>query len=105
MGQRLSDPTLEETLTPFHEYARRDANVVVAQLKGRNLVPENEIKVFQVFQETPLSDFFHEVMLYYSKADVVAHQIDNDYARLDTVLLRKRYCVQLPICLGRNYSI
>ena len=29
-------------------------------------------------------------MLYYSKADVVAHQIDNDYARLDTGLLRKK---------------
>ncbi|MBZ8124048.1 bifunctional metallophosphatase/5'-nucleotidase [Bacillus thuringiensis] len=88
----LSDPTLEETLTPFHEYARGDANVVVAQLKGRNLVPENEIKGIPSvqIQETPLSDFFHEVMLYYSKADVVAHQIDNDYARLDTGPIKKK---------------
>lgn len=41
-------------------------------------------------QETPLSDFFHEVMLYYSKADVVAHQIDNDKARLDVGPIKKK---------------
>ncbi len=41
-------------------------------------------------QETPLSDFFHEVMLYYSKADVVAHQIDNDNARLDVGPIKKK---------------
>ena len=29
-------------------------------------------------------------MLYYSKADVVAHQIDNDYARLDTGPIKKK---------------
>ena len=88
----VSDPTLEDTLTPFHEYARGDANVVVAQLKGRNLVPENEIKGIPSvqIQETPLSDFFHEVMLYYSKADVVAHQIDNDNARLDVGPIKKK---------------
>ena len=69
-----------------------DANVVVAQLKGRNLVPENEIKGIPSvqIQETPLSDFFHEVMLYYSKADVVAHQIDNDNARLDVGPIKKK---------------
>lgn len=88
----LSDSALETTLTPFHEYARKDANVVVAQLKGKNLVPENEIKDIPSVQvqETPLSDFFHEVMLYYSKADVVAHQIDNDYARLDIGPIKKK---------------
>ncbi len=41
-------------------------------------------------QETPLSDFFHEVMLHYSKADVVAHQIDNDSARLDIGPIKKK---------------
>lgn len=41
-------------------------------------------------QETPLSDFFHEVMLYYSKADVVAHQIDNDKAKLDVGPIKKK---------------
>lgn len=82
-GKRLIHIDSEET---------KDANVVVAQLKGRNLVPENEIKGIPSvqIQETPLSDFFHEVMLYYSKADVVAHQIDNDYARLDIGPIKKK---------------
>ena len=88
----VSDPELETKLTPFHEFARADANIVVAELKGMNLVPKNEIEgIPQVqIQETPLSDFFHEVMLYYSKADVVAHQIDNDKAKLDVGPIKKK---------------
>ena len=34
----VSDPALEETLHPFHEFARADANIEVAELKGTNLV-------------------------------------------------------------------
>jgi len=88
----VSDPSLEEALKPFHEEARADANVVIAELKGENLVPKNEIEgIPQVqIQETHLSDFFNEVMLYYSKADVVAHQIDNDKARLDVGPIKKK---------------
>lgn len=88
----VSDPGLETTLQPFHEFARADANIVVAQLKGTNLVPANEIKGIPSvqIQETPLSDFFSEVMLYYSKADVVAHQIDNDKAKLDVGPIKKK---------------
>ncbi|MCM3589812.1 5'-nucleotidase C-terminal domain-containing protein [Brevibacillus borstelensis] len=87
-----SDKALEETLKPFHEIARADANVVVAELKGENMVPKNEIEgIPQVqIQETHLADFFNEVMLYYSKADVVAHQIDNDKARLDVGPIKKK---------------
>lgn len=88
----VSDPELETKLKPFHEFARADANVVVAQLKGMNLVDKNEIEGIPTvqIQETPLSDFFHEVMLYYSKADVVAHQIDNDKAKLDAGPIKKK---------------
>ncbi|TQR14898.1 5'-nucleotidase C-terminal domain-containing protein [Psychrobacillus lasiicapitis] len=87
-----SDKELEKLLKPYHEFARKDANIEVAQLKGTNLVPKNEINgvpAVQV-QETPLSDFFHEVMLHYSKADVVAHQIDNDKALLDKGPIKKK---------------
>ncbi|MDI2587699.1 5'-nucleotidase C-terminal domain-containing protein [Psychrobacillus sp. NEAU-3TGS] len=87
-----SDKELEKILKPYHEFARADANIEVAQLKGTNLVPKNEINgvpAVQV-QETPLSDFFHEVMLHYSKADVVAHQIDNDRAFLDIGPIKKK---------------
>ncbi|NRS46951.1 5'-nucleotidase C-terminal domain-containing protein [Brevibacillus sp. HB2.2] len=88
----VSDPALETKLQPFHEFARADANIVVAELKGMNLVEKNEIEGIPTvqIQETPLSDFFHEVMLYYSKADMVAHQIDNDKAKLDVGPIKKK---------------
>ncbi|MCM3143445.1 5'-nucleotidase C-terminal domain-containing protein [Brevibacillus sp. MER 51] len=88
----VSDAALETKLKPFHEFARADANIVVAELKGMNLVAKNEIEGIPTvqIQETPLSDFFHEVMLYYSKADVVAHQIDNDKAKLDIGPIKKK---------------
>ena len=87
-----SDSELESQLESFHEFARADANIVVGQLKGTNLVPKDEIKGIPAvqIQETPLSDFFHEVMLHYSKADVVAHQIDNDKAFLDIGPIKKK---------------
>lgn len=79
-------------MQPYHEFARADANVVVAQLKGTNLVPANEIEGIPAvqIQETPLSDFFNEVMLHYSNADVVAHQIDNDKASLNVGPIKKK---------------
>ncbi|CAI9005236.1 2',3'-cyclic-nucleotide 2'-phosphodiesterase / 3'-nucleotidase [Brevibacillus sp. IT-7CA2] len=88
----VSDAALETKLKPFHEFARADANIVVAELKGMNLVPKNEVEGIPTvqIQETLLSDFFHEVMLYYSKADVVAHQIDNDKAKLDVGPIKKK---------------
>lgn len=88
----VSDPSLEKTLHPFHEFARADANIEVAELKGTNLVPADEIKGIPAvqIQETPLSDFFTEVMLHYSDADVVAHQIDNDKAKLDVGPIKKK---------------
>ena len=59
------NPALEETLHPFHEFARADANIEVAELKGTNLVPADEIKGIPAvqIQETPLSDFFLILML------------------------------------------
>ena|GEM_PF-260377 len=88
----VSDPGLEGKLQSFHEFARADANTIVAQLKGMNMVPADEIKGIPAVQvqETPLSDFFSEVMLHYSKADVVAHQIDNDKAKLDVGPIKKK---------------
>ncbi len=64
-----------------------------------NLVPEDTIKGIPAVQtqETPLIDFLHEVMLYYSHADVVAHQIDNDQASLEIGAIRKKD-------LGYNYQ-
>lgn len=55
----ISDPALEQTLHPFHEFARADANIEVAELKGTNLVPADEIKGIPAvqIQETPFLTF------------------------------------------------
>ncbi|MCR8645279.1 5'-nucleotidase C-terminal domain-containing protein [Paenibacillus sp. N1-5-1-14] len=105
-----SDADLEKKLHPFHEHARADANIVVAELKGMNLVPKNEIEgIPQVqIQETRLADFFNDVMLHYSKADVVAHQIDNDKARLDIGAIKKKdiaYNYQYALGEITNYRV
>jgi 2',3'-cyclic-nucleotide 2'-phosphodiesterase / 3'-nucleotidase len=87
-----SDVGLQDLLQPYHEAARADANTVIAELKGMNMVPTNEIKGIPSvqIQETPLAAFFNEVMLHYGKTDVVAHQIDNDNARMDVGLIKKK---------------
>lgn len=107
----VSDPGLEKELQPYHEFARKDANIVVGELTGKNnLVPANEINGIPAvqIQETLLSDFFSEVMLHYSKADVVAHQIDNDKAKLDVGPIRKKdiaYNYQFALGEITNYKV
>lgn len=88
-----SDKELEEVLLPFHEKAREDANTIVGELKGLDLVPKNEILGIPSvqIQETPLTNFFSDVMLHYSNgADVVAHQIDTDKAKLAVGPIKKK---------------
>ena len=87
-----SDPRLEAQLQSFHERARADANIVLGKIVGMDMVPPDEIKGIPQVQveETPLTNFFNEVMLFYSDADVVAHQIDTDTARLDEGPIRKK---------------
>ena len=55
--------------------------------------PENktpQIPIHQI-QETPMTNFFSEMMLHYSNgADVVAHQIDNDYAQIKQGDIKKK---------------
>lgn len=107
----VSDPELEKELLPYHEFARKDANIVVGELVGtNNLVPADEMKGIPAvqIQETLLSDFFSEVMLHYSKADVVAHQIDNDKAKLDVGPIRKKdiaYNYQFALGEITNYKV
>jgi 2',3'-cyclic-nucleotide 2'-phosphodiesterase/3'-nucleotidase len=62
------DPEINELLKPSHERARKDANTVLGELLGMDLVPENEIQGISSaqIQETPLVNFFGEVMLHYT---------------------------------------
>ncbi|UTV29273.1 bifunctional metallophosphatase/5'-nucleotidase [Photobacterium atrarenae] len=81
-----SDATMEELYAPYHQRLRENANRIVAELSGVDLVPENEIKgIPQVhIQDTGISALFQEASMYYApKANVIALQIDNDQAELD----------------------
>ncbi len=82
----LSDEKMEELYAPYHKRLRENANRVVAELTGVDLVPENEIKgIPQVhIQDTGISTLYQEASMYYApKANVIALQIDNDKAELD----------------------
>ena len=81
-----SDEKMEELYAPYHKRLRENANRVIAELSGVDLVPENEIKgIPQVhIQDTGISTLFQEASMYYApKANVIALQIDNDNAELD----------------------
>ncbi|MDX1301560.1 bifunctional metallophosphatase/5'-nucleotidase [Photobacterium sp.] len=81
-----SDDKMEELYAPYHKRLRENANRIVAQLKGVDLVPENEIKgIPQVhIQDTGISALFQEASMHYAPiANVIALQIDNDNAELD----------------------
>lgn len=81
-----SDKKMESLYAPYHKRLRENANRVVAELTGTDLVPENEIKgIPQVhIQDTGISALYQEASMYYAPmANVIALQIDNDKAELD----------------------
>ncbi|WP_028866279.1 bifunctional metallophosphatase/5'-nucleotidase [Psychromonas aquimarina] len=81
-----SDKKMEALYQPYHKRLRENANRVLAELTGEDLVPENEIHgIPQVhIQDTGISALYQEAGFHYApKANVIALQIDNDYAQLD----------------------
>ena len=68
------DKELEGKLNPFHKIALDDANQIIGELKGGNLVPEDEVKGIPTsqIQETPMINLINEVQMHYTKADVSA---------------------------------
>lgn len=81
-----SDEKMESLYAPYHKRLRENANRVIANLTGTDLVPENAIRgIPQVhIQDTGISALFQEASMYYApKANVIALQIDNDQAELD----------------------
>lgn len=69
-----ADKDLAAKLEPYHKVALEDANEIIGELKGGNLVPEDEVKGIPTsqIQETPMINFINEVQMYYTKADVSA---------------------------------
>ena len=81
-----SDEKMDELYSPYHKRLREQANRVIADLTGVDLVPQNEIRgIPQVhIQDTGISTLFQEASMYYApKANVIALQIDNDKAELN----------------------
>ncbi|WEM45637.1 5'-nucleotidase C-terminal domain-containing protein (plasmid) [Photobacterium sp. DA100] len=81
-----SDQKMDELYSPYHKRLREQANRVVAELTGVDLVPQNEFRgIPQVhIQDTGISTLFQEASMYYApKANVIALQIDNDNAELN----------------------
>lgn len=85
LAAEVSDPALEKVYAPYHEKLRADANSVVGAVVGGDLVARDAVKGIPTVQveDTPLVTLFSDACLYYSKAEVVSLQIDNNAARLD----------------------
>lgn len=80
-----SDPNLEAVYASYHEKLRTAANSVVGKVVGGDLVAKDAVVGIPTVQvkDTPLVTLFQDACLYYSKAEVVSLQIDNNAARLD----------------------
>ena len=88
-----SDLELEALLKPYHDELRDFANEYVAFVKGEALTPKDEIKGIPQTRvgESEVSDFFLEVMLHFSKADVVASHFDNSYPIMPKGRIKRKH--------------
>lgn len=88
-----SDPEIEEYLMPYHTKIRDYVNEHIGYVEGADLRPEDEVKGIPQIRvgQTDITDFFLEVMLHYSKADVVATHLDNPYAQLPAGEIRRKH--------------
>lgn len=92
VGKASSDAGLEKELAPFHEKARAVANEQIGEVTGINMVPEDTMPGISEVQvaDTPLTNFFNEVQLYYSGADVVSVIISRDNAQQPVGPIRRK---------------
>ena len=80
MNKLPSDPTMETIFKPYHHKLQQDANKVIGQLEGQDLVPKNTIKGIPDSQlhDTGLTSLFQEVGFYFApQANVIAVHLDN----------------------------
>ncbi|SHK71960.1 2',3'-cyclic-nucleotide 2'-phosphodiesterase / 3'-nucleotidase [Selenomonas ruminantium] len=87
-----SDGKLVEILAPFHLEARKTANEEIGTVTGMNMVPEDTIPGISEVQvaDTPLTNFFNEVQLHYSGADVTSVMISRDNAQMAAGPVRRK---------------
>ena len=70
----IADADLSAKLQPYSTRAIAEANVVIGELKGGDLVPASEIKGIPTAQvkDTAMIDLINKVQMFYTKADVAA---------------------------------
>lgn len=87
-----SDGKLVELLAPYHIEARKLANEEIGTITGINMVPEDSMPGISEVQvnDTPLTNFFNEVQLYYSGADVTSVIISRDNAQTAVGPVRRK---------------
>ncbi len=87
-----SDGKLVELLAPYHIEARKLANEEIGTITGINMVPEDSMPGISEVQvnDTPLTNFFNEVQLYYSGADVTSVIISRDNAQMAVGPVRRK---------------
>ena len=87
-----SDSKLVELLAPFHVAARKTANEEIGKVTGMNMVPADSMPGISEVQvtDTPLTNFFNEVQLHYSGADVTSVIISRDNAQMAVGPIRRK---------------
>ena len=86
-----SDKELSKKLSSYNERAKKEANIIIGELIGGNLVPENEIAEIPQAQIEPTSliDLINEVQMYYTDAQVSSAALFNIDANLEPGKIKK----------------
>lgn len=86
-----SDKELSKKLASYNERAKKEANIIIGELVGGNLVPENEIVEIPQAQIEPTSliDLINEVQMYYTDAQVSSAALFNIDANLESGKIKK----------------
>ena len=86
-----SDKELSKKLSSYNERAKKEANIIIGELVGGNLVPENEIVEIPQAQIEPTSliDLINEVQMYYTDAQVSSAALFNIDANLEPGKIKK----------------
>ena len=86
-----SDKELSKKLASYNERAKKEANIIIGELVGGNLVPENEIVEIPQAQIEPTSliDLINEVQMYYTDAQVSSAALFNIDANLEPGKIKK----------------
>lgn len=86
-----SDKSIEDIYQKYHNKLREEANVVLGETE-KDLVSKTEIKgipsIYTV--DSGLATLLGDVGLYFSKADVIALSIDQEFAKLDKGIIKKK---------------